>query len=156
MEEKNIPRPFDIEHVGQILEEEELDFRFEEAELPTGTTRLIRTGFANAAIAFTVDDGDLICEALWRGEIPREEATRTLAVCNEYNQLQFAPTLRFYESGEHHIAVNAFRTLDISQGASFNQVGAYVMSTLDAIVGAFNFLEQQFPNLVTWEENHEH
>lgn len=167
MEEKNVPQPFDLDQVALILKEEDLDYRVETTPMPITTTiggeatevqdtTVIRTGFDNAAIAFVREGDTLICEALWRGEFPRALATNLLAACNEYNQMQFAPTLRFFENGEHHVSANAFRTLDVSQGASYNQVGAFVMSTLDAIVAAFDFLGYQFPDLVTWEETHEH
>ncbi|MHA2789067.1 YbjN domain-containing protein [Corynebacterium sp. S7] len=155
MDEKNLPQPFSIEQVTTILHDENLDYRIETAPTETGETTVVRTGFANAAIAFVQEDNTLVCEALWRGEFPRALATNLLAACNEYNQMQFAPTLRFYENGEHHLSANAYRILDISHGASFNQVGAFVMSTMDAIVGAFDFLGKQFPDLVTWEETHE-
>ncbi|WIM68919.1 YbjN domain-containing protein [Corynebacterium breve] len=156
MDENNIPEAFNIERVGDILAEENLQYRLEEVPTPDGTTQVIRTGFADSAIAFVHEGNNLVCEALWRGEFPKALATNLLFACNEYNQQQFAPTLRFYESGEHHVAANAFRVLDVSQGASLNQVGAFVLSTLDATVGAFDFLSEQFPDLVTWEENHDH
>lgn len=153
---KDTVTDFDITVVGDVLADENLEYRLQDTPTADGTTTVVRTGFINSAIAFVREGDHLVCEALWRGEFPKAMATTLLAMCNEYNQLQFAPTLRFYEQGEDHVAANAFRILDISKGASYNQIGAFVVSTLDMVVGAFNALEEQFPNLVTWEDTHEH
>ena len=54
------------------------------------------------------------------------------------------------------MAVSGARELDVTHGASRNQLGAFVMSTLDAILQSFAWIEQQYPQLVTWEEhNHD-
>ncbi|MCP6318803.1 YbjN domain-containing protein, partial [Klebsiella pneumoniae] len=82
------------------------------------------------------------------GDVPASEGPKVLAQLNQWNTEHFAPTLRFFETGEGSLAVSAVRELNISQGLSRNQVGAFVMSTLDAVVQSFTWLEQQYPELV--------
>ncbi|WP_257181795.1 YbjN domain-containing protein [Corynebacterium cystitidis] len=156
MDEKDTVTDFNIALVGQVLADENLEYRLQNTPIPDGSITVVRTGFINSAIAFVREGDYLVCEALWRGEFPKALSATLLAICNEYNQMQFAPTLRFYEQAEDYVAANAFRLLDISQGTSYNQVGAFVVSTLDAIVGAFSALEEQFPELVIWDDPHEH
>lgn len=72
---------------------------------------------------------------------------------NQWNQTHFAPTFRFFEGPENTLAVSGVRELDITHGASRNQLGAFVMSTLDAILQSFAWMEEQYPQLVTWEEH---
>lgn len=148
--ERNVVRPVTLAAVAEILDEENLEYRIEDG--------ILRTGFANAAIVVAVDnarDGDnLVFEAVWRGEFPREMASQVLFACNEHNQTHFAPTLRFFEKGGDHLAVSGIRAMDISHGASFNQLGAFVVSSIEATLQAFDYLAATFPALVTWEDPH--
>lgn len=131
------------ESVAAIFDEENLEYRIED--------EIVRSGFVNAAIVVAFDDNHLIFEALWRGEMPRDMAAEVLFAVNEHNQTHFAPTLRFFESGDA-LAVSAIRTLDITHGASFNQLGAFIVSSIEATLDAFNYLAATFPASVTWEE----
>ncbi|WKD57592.1 hypothetical protein CAPI_05205 [Corynebacterium capitovis DSM 44611] len=139
--------PADIEAVAGILREEGLEYRLEEG--------VLRTGFVNAAIVCARDGDSLIFEAIWRGAIPRDLAATAMFACNEYNQTHFAPTLRFFERGDEHLAVSAVRALNVTHGASFNQLGSFVVSSIQATLEAFDFLAATFPTLITWEDPHD-
>ncbi|WP_342319815.1 YbjN domain-containing protein [Corynebacterium mayonis] len=145
-EESNQVAPVDLEAVAAIFEAENLEYRIEGS--------LIRSGFVNAAIILTIDENLLVFEAAWRGDFPLDLASHVLFACNEHNQTHFAPTLRFFEKGQEHLAVSAVRTLDITHGASFNQLGSFLVSSIEATLQAFDFLAASFPTLVTWEEPH--
>lgn len=140
----NTVRDVSLGDIATVLDGESLEYRVEEP--------VLRTGFVNAAMVFTFDDGRLIFESVWRGEFAPTDASSLLLVTNEYNQTHFAPTLRFFQSEENTLAVTGIRTLDVSQGLSTNQLGAFVVSSIDAAMQAFDFLGQSFPTAVTWEE----
>lgn len=150
-----VPSPHDVkafrlEAVAQILDDENLSYRSEEHD----GTDVIRTGFINAAISFVEIDGGLTMEAMWRGAPATEQASLVLAAVNEWNLTQFTPTLRFFEMQENTLALNGLRQIPTSAGLSHNQIGAFVMSSLEATTAAFEWLEQQFPDLVTWKDEH--
>ncbi|MBF4546629.1 YbjN domain-containing protein [Corynebacterium afermentans subsp. lipophilum] len=132
------------ESIAAIFEEENLEYRIED--------QVVRSGFVNAAIVVAIDGDHLVFEALWRGEFPREMAPKVLYACNEHNQTHFAPTLRFFERGEDRLAISAIRSMRVAEGASFNQLGAFIVSSIDATLQAFDFLKNTFPTVVTWEE----
>lgn len=142
----NEPKQVTPEAVAEIFNAEGLEHRVE-----NGT---VRSGFVNAAIVVAFDGDHLIFESLWRGEIPKDMASHILLATNEHNQTHFAPTLRFFEQGGEHLAISAIRTLDITHGASYNQLGAFIMSSIDVVLQAFDFLATSFPTLVTWEDPH--
>ena len=143
----NEPKEVTPEAVAEIFSAEGLEHRVED-----GT---VRSGFINAAIVVAFDSDRLIFESLWRGKIPKDMASHILLATNEHNQTHFAPTLRFFEQGEDHLAISAIRTLDITHGASYNQLGAFIMSSIDTTLQAFDFLATSFPTLVTWEDPHD-
>lgn len=148
----------DLSRVGEIFTAEGLEFRLEDQ--PVGedgeTAEVLRTGFSNAAIAMQVRDSTLICDSVWRGDIPASEGPKVLSLVNQWNTEHFAPTLRFFEAADNNLAVSAVRELHIAEGASRNQIGAFVMSTLDSVLQSFAWIEQHYPQLVTWEEhNHD-
>ncbi|WIM72393.1 hypothetical protein QP028_15125 [Corynebacterium suedekumii] len=66
------------------------------------------------------------------------------------------PTLRFFESsvGEGHLTISAHRQVNTAEGLSRNQIGAFVMSSLDGVLRAYDWVEKQLPELVTWEDPH--
>ena len=150
--------PVTPERVSDILEAEGLQYRLESAPIPSAEepATVVRTGFSNAAIAFSVDGDHLVCDSLWRGQVPTTDAPRLLGIANEWNQTQFTPTLRFFEASNGGLAVSAHRQINTAEGLSRNQIGAFVMSTFDTVVASFQWVENQLPELVTWEENHEH
>ena len=149
--------PLSLERIGDIFKAQNLDFRFEEQPVGKGeTVRILRTGFSNAAIAFQHRDNTLICDSIWRGDIPADKAPEVLATINQWNTNHFAPTLRFFEAAGKSLAISGFRELHVGAGVTRNQLGAFVMSSLNSILESFNWLEQQYPDLVTWEEhNHD-
>lgn len=144
------------ERVAEILEAENLQYRLEDVPTPDGkdTQVMVRTGFINVAISFAVDGDHLTFDSMWRGTPASPQAPKVLAAVNEWNLGQFTPTLRFFESSSGQLAVSAQRQINVTHGMSRNQIGAFVMSTLDAVNGCFQWLEKQFPALVTWEDNH--
>ena len=149
--------PVTLERIGEILESENLEYRLEEQ--PVGedeTVRILRTGFSNVAIAMQVRDDVLVADSVWRGNVPSSEGPSLLMVLNQWNQQHFAPTLRFFESAENNLAVSGVREINVAHGLSRNQIGSFVMSTLDSMLQSFAFVEEHYPQLVTWEEhNHD-
>ena len=131
--------------IAAVLEGEGLEYRLEEP--------VVRTGFINAAMVFTFDEGKLLFESVWRGEFAPEDASSLLYATNEYNQTHFAPTLRFFQSEEDTLAITGIRSLDVSRGLSVNQLGAFIITSINATMQAFDFLAESFPTAVTWEEN---
>ena len=149
--------PVTLEGIGEIFESENLEYRLEEQ--PVGedeTVRILRTGFSNVAIAMQVRDDVLVADSVWRGNVPSSEGPSLLMVLNQWNQQHFAPTLRFFESAENNLAVSGVREINVAHGLSRNQIGSFVMSTLDSMLQSFAFVEEHYPQLVTWEEhNHD-
>ncbi|MCG7240077.1 MULTISPECIES: YbjN domain-containing protein [Corynebacterium] len=149
--------PVTLERIGEIFESENLEYRLEEQ--PVGedeTVRILRTGFSNVAIAMQVRDNVLVADSVWRGNVPSSEGPSLLMVLNQWNQQHFAPTLRFFESAENNLAVSGVREVNVEHGLSRNQIGSFVMSTLDSMLQSFAFVEEHYPQLVTWEEhNHD-
>ena len=150
--------PVTPERISELLDAESLQHRLESAPVAAGEepTTLVRTGFLNTAIAISIDGDQLVCDSMWRGEVPKDDAPKVLGLCNAWNQSNFMPTLRFFENsaGTGHLTVSAHRQVDITHGMSRNQIGAFVMSTFDGLLRAYEFIEGQFPELVTWEEPH--
>lgn len=151
--------PATPQRVAELLDAEGLQYRLESAPVGSGdqSATVVRTGFINAAIALSLDHDHLICDSMWRGELPKEQAPKVLGVVNEWNQTQYMPTLRFFESsvGEGHLTISAHRQINVEHGMSRNQIGAFVMSSLDGVLRAYEWIEGQFPELVTWKE-HDH
>lgn len=149
--------PVALERIGEIFASENLEYRLEEQPLSEEeTVQILRTGFSNVAIAMQVRDDVLVADSVWRGNVPSSEGPSLLMVLNQWNQQHFAPTLRFFESAENNLAVSGVREINIAHGLSRNQIGAFVMSTLDSMLQSFAFVEEHYPQLVTWEEhNHD-
>ena len=149
--------PVTLERIGEIFASENLEYRLEEQPVSEEeTVQILRTGFSNVAIAMQVRDDVLVADSVWRGNVPSSEGPSLLMVLNQWNQQHFAPTLRFFESAENNLAVSGVREINIAHGLSRNQIGAFVMSTLDSMLQSFAFVEQHYPQLVTWEEhNHD-
>ena len=149
--------PVTLERIGEIFASENLEYRLEEQPVSEEeTVQILRTGFSNVAIAMQVRDDVLVADSVWRGNVPSSEGPTLLMVLNQWNQQHFAPTLRFFESAENNLAVSGVREINIAHGLSRNQIGAFVMSTLDSMLQSFAFVEEHYPQLVTWEEhNHD-
>ncbi|MDV2429660.1 YbjN domain-containing protein [Corynebacterium tuberculostearicum] len=149
--------PVTLERIGEIFASENLEYRLEEQPVSEEeTVQILRTGFSNVAISMQVRDDVLVADSVWRGNVPSSEGPSLLMVLNQWNQQHFAPTLRFFESAENNLAVSGVREINIAHGLSRNQIGAFVMSTLDSMLQSFAFVEEHYPQLVTWEEhNHD-
>ena len=149
--------PVTLERIGEIFESENLEYRLEEQPVSEEeTVQILRTGFSNVAIAMQVRDDVLVADSVWRGNVPSSEGPALLTMLNQWNQQHFAPTLRFFEAAENNLAVSGVREINIAHGLSRNQIGAFVMSTLDSMLQSFAFVEEHYPQLVTWEEhNHD-
>lgn len=145
------------ERIADILTAENLEFRMDSA--PVGADEapltLVRTGFDNMALSFAVTDGRIFAEGLWRASIPLDNAAKLLYDINYFNQMQITPTLRFFESADGKLAVSGVRQIPVTTGLSRNQIGVFVLTTIDAFVRAFETLEQENPELVTWTEAHD-
>lgn len=149
--ERGQVEPITPQRVADIFTEEGLEHRVDEE------VRAVRSGFVNAAIVVALDGAHLVFEAIWRGSVPKDMASHLLFAVNEYNQTHFAPTLRMFEAEDDTLAVSAIRTMDADVGASFNQLGTFIVTSITAVLEAFNYLETTFPTLVTWENpHHEH
>ncbi|MCG7462837.1 YbjN domain-containing protein [Corynebacterium tuberculostearicum] len=149
--------PVTLERIGEIFASENLEYRLEEQPVSEEeNVQILRTGFSNVAIAMQVRDDVLVADSVWRGNVPSSEGPSLLMVLNQWNQQHFAPTLRFFEAAENNLAVSGVREINIAHGLSRNQIGAFVMSTLDSMLQSFAFVEEHYPQLVTWEEhNHD-
>lgn len=143
--EADVVRDVTLADIAAVLEGEGLEYRVEEP--------VVRTGFVNAAMVFTFDDGKLVFESVWRGEFAPEEVSSLLYATNEFNQTHFTPTLRFFQSEEDTLAITGIRTIDVSKGLSTNQLGAFIVTSIHSTMQAFSFLAETFPTAVTWEEN---
>ena len=151
--------PVTAERVAELLDAEGLQHRLESAPVGAGEqpATIVRTGFINTAIAISIDGDQLVCDSMWRGEVPKDEAPRVLGLVNEWNQSQYMPTLRFFENsaGGGHLTVSAMRQVNVEHGLSRNQIGAFIMSTFDGVLRAYEWVEGQLPQLVTWEDQHD-
>ena len=150
--------PATVARIAEIFDQQGLQYHTEEHQHEDGSTvEVFRSGFANTAIAMQVREDTLIIDSIWRGQVPVSEGPTILTHINQWNAEHFAPTLRFYEGGadEKALVVSAVRELTVSEGVSRNQLGAFVMSSLNSILDAWTFIESQYPQLVTWEE-HQH
>lgn len=131
-----------LERIEEILLTEGIEFKQE--------GRVLRTGFNNCAIALTIADDRLVCDSLWRGQVALGDGAGLLYALNEWNQTQITPTLRFFEQQGSHLVVSAYRQVNVSEGLSRNQLGAFVLSSLETVAAAFAHVEDRFPDLVTW------
>lgn len=145
--------------VAEILRTEDLEHRLDSAAVGANETPLtvVRTGFVNSAVSYTVADDQLVMEALWRGTFEADRAVRLLAWINNWNQTQFAPTMRFFEQADGQLVASAIDLVPVAAGLSRNQLAVFVLSCLDNVTRAFRELEEDFPDLVTWmEDDHDH
>lgn len=138
-----------IRGVTAVLEEENLQLRVDdEADIPK-----INTGFINLAITIAIDHDYLAVEAAWRGSVVTDDAATLLAVTNEWNQSQISPQVRFFER-DGQLNISMMRQVLISEGITYNQCGAFLMSTLESMVAASQWLEENFPESITWNDPH--
>lgn len=145
-----------LERIGAILDSENLQYRIESHDAGEESVTVLRTGFSNTAIFMQLRGETLIIDSIWRGVVPKSEGPKVLQLTNQWNTENYTPTLRFLESGNEGLAVSAVREVHVAKGMSRNQIGAFTMSTLDAIMQAYTYIESQYPQLVTWEEhNHD-
>lgn len=146
--------PVTLERLTEIFDTQALEYRLEKQPVSeTEEVEILRTGFINAGIALQVREDTLVVDSVWRGNIPAASAPQLVQVINDWNREHFAPTLRFFQGADEHLSASGVRELDITHGASRNQLGSFVLSSLDWILQSFDFLENEFPHLVHWEEN---
>lgn len=152
--------PVTIDRIAAILHDEGLEHVVEAIEVPaehspTGHAEhreIARTGFINQSIIFTIEDDYLVSTSLWRGHASTEFAARALAMTNEWNLNQILPGTHFYENASGQLEFAARRTLRCRDGLSTNQLGAFIVSTIDAYVSIWNHYEVSWPELKDWEE----
>lgn len=144
--EDDVPAEVTIDRVAEILVTDGIEYETEDVS----GRAVLRTGFNNSAIALTIDDDALVCDSLWRGHVGLNDGAALMAVVNNWNQSQISPVLRFFEQSGQSLVVSAYRRIGVSEGLSRNQLGAFVLSSLNAVNEAFAAVEKQFPELVTW------
>lgn len=144
------PAAVTTQRVSEILVTDGIEFDTEDVSDPRGERTIIRTGFNNSAVAFTIDGDVLVCDSLWRGQVGLSDGAALMAAVNTWNQTQIAPVLRFFEQEKSHLVVSAYRHIHVGAGLSRNQLGAFVLSSLNAVNDAYAAVEKQFPELVTW------
>lgn len=135
--------PLDLDVLETIFTQENLQYVRDED--------MLHTGFINNSISLAISDGYLLARSQWRALVPVDQAPQLLAHVNEWNLTTLLPTVKFYETPEHNLQAISHRVLRVSEGVSFNQVGAFLVSTIDAFVGVWNHFDVAFPHLVTWE-----
>lgn len=135
--------PLSLDILEAILVQENLQYVRDED--------MLHTGFINNSISLAISDGYLLARSRWRALVPADQAPQLLAHVNEWNLTTLLPTVKFYETPERNLQVISHRVLRVSEGASFNQVGAFLVSTIDAFVGLWNHFDVAFPHLVSWE-----
>lgn len=139
-----------LDRVAEILQLEGLEYEEDVSGTGEDARTTLRTGYANSAIAFTLDEGKLVCDSLWRGIVALNDGASLMATVNQWNQSQFTPVLRFFEQQGSHLVVSAYRQVGVQHGLSRNQLGAFVLSSIETINESFAYVEEQFPELVTW------
>lgn len=148
----NVLRPIDLERIAGILDAEGVEYVQETALDSAGENPrpVVRTGFVECSIVFYLD-GDMVkVDAQWRGRPAATAAPQALAAVNEWNLTQLIPQLYFMEVAEGIIGFACHRSLNCTGGVSHNQVGAFVMTTIQAVMRCCGYLDQQFPSAVTW------
>ncbi len=139
-----------LSRIADILHDQQLQFRIEATDDASG--QILRTGFSNCVIAIQIRKDVLIVDSLGRGRIPVSSGSQLLTIINQWNAENFAPTLRFFETGEHFLAVSGVRELNVAEPISRNQLGAFLMASLNALLTAFGWIEHNYPQYVDWEE----
>lgn len=134
--------PVTLARLEEILVMEGIEFATDD--------NVLRTGLGNCAIAVTIDGDYLICDSLWRGEMPGQRGAELIVVANQWNSTRPGPVLRILERGGGILMASAYRRQRITEGLSRNQLGAFLMSSIEAIGVACGHLDQTFPELVTW------
>ena len=137
--------PLTIDRVAEIFTNEDLQYRIGDEP------NILLSGFPNTAVALIIDGNTLKFEGRWRGEPPSTDAPTILAVVNEWNLTQIMPALHFVETTPGTLALIVHRELLTEGGVSHNQLGAFITSSIHNTLACFNWLEEQFPTLVTWE-----
>ncbi|MDO5097789.1 MAG: YbjN domain-containing protein [Corynebacterium sp.] len=133
---------FALPDVAEVLAAEGLEF------LDEGDR--IVTGFVDQAVFFQVKGDFLVVCSVWRGTVPVAKATRLLSLCYDWNTMHDAPTLQFEETGSGSLELRCRRSLRVGDGVSFNQLGAFVITTLDAFMACWNYVAGELPYYVNW------
>lgn len=143
MNKFTIAPTWNISTIEEILTDENLKF--------VRTDQCITTGFINQSITIQKMEHMVYMGSAWRATLALDEAVQLLAVCNEWNKTTLLPCVSFHEESDNLLHVTTQRSFDTSAGVSFNQLGAFTVSTIDSFVGVWNHFDSQFPHRVTWE-----
>lgn len=146
--------PVDSASVCQALER--MDLRYQVREYSGNPHMdLVLTGFVDAAISFLCIDGELRCEARWRGEVPDAQAARVLETTRTLNEANFIPALFVTEGFEANtLAVVARARMPIATGLTTEQLDNFLVFYLRQTVSAFATLARVFPESVDWQDPH--
>ncbi|AKK06035.1 Putative bacterial sensory transduction regulator [Corynebacterium mustelae] len=142
IEERLTVRGFMLPDVTEILAAEGLE------SINDGNR--ITTSFVDHTVFFQTKDDFLALDSVWRGMVPIAKTTRLLTLCNEWNTMHDAPTLQFQELGSDSLELQCRRSLRVVDGVSVNQLGAFVLTSLDAIMACWNYVAGELPYYMNW------
>nr|WP_274709567.1 YbjN domain-containing protein [Corynebacterium sp. c6VSa_13] len=147
------PHPVTIERIAGIIADSELLDAAAAPDSSTDTASSIKLSFPDGEVVFALQGASLICDALWAGRIPSEQAATVLAVVNEWNLTNVRPTLRFFELEDAVLRCAASRRNALPDALNDEQLRHVVLGSLHAATQAFAGLAQAFPQAVTWQDD---
>ena len=139
----NTPTPYEPQRAVAILDENGI-----RSEL-RGDNLLV--GFTDLVVQFTVASDQLTATGVWRGTLPISASAQLLSACTTFNETQVFPTMGFERQGDT-LSVFLRRGTSVTYGLSYNQLGAWLISTLEQCGNAAHWLAQIFPDSVDWDD----
>ncbi|APT84843.1 hypothetical protein [Corynebacterium aquilae] len=150
------PTPVTPERIGEILDGEGIAYDI------MGDTVIVT--YPQFGIYFGCFEQALGAAGTWTGAVGPELVTVALGASNEWNLTQLTPMLGFSIVGpdaeatptddhapaaEDIINFSFRRTALTGEGMSRNQLGAWIMTTIETTVACVGWLETQFPDTTT-------
>ncbi|GEM_PF-2222540 len=109
-------------------------------------------GFSDIVIQFTLASDQLTATGVWRGALPIDRSAQLLSACTTFNETQVFPTMSFEKQGDS-LSVFLRRGTDATYGLSDNQLGAWLLTTIEQCGNATQWLASIFPEAVDWNED---
>ncbi|OFO48240.1 YbjN domain-containing protein [Corynebacterium sp. HMSC073D01] len=138
------PTPYTSQRAAAILQENGI--RSESR----GDNLLV--GFSDIVIQFTLASDQLTATGVWRGTLPIDASAQLLSACTTFNETQLFPTMSFEKQGER-LSIFMRRGTDATYGLSHNQLGAWLLTTVEQCGSAAQWLAGIFPEAVNWNED---
>ena len=152
------PTPVTTERIAAILQDESIPY-----EIIGGS---VMVAYAEFGIYFGVYDQAIGAAGNWSGAVDPSLITVALGATNEWNLTQITPMLAFsvLTPGEEgptpsnpaegpkpgDVISFAFRRTGIlGEGWTHNQLGAWLMTTIEQVISLVRFLERQVPETTT-------